>query len=220
MSIDGVSQKDGAQDSEEKNKVLDEFSSKLFYTLDMLDLLPKWWGDKPHSYEKWARELIAPLKRKSLTFNEVLKNWQGRVSRVGLHPSTDSKEKINLSEAERQKRIDQIEQFATWCNEHSEIIRANAHHLLTSLLARAFAYVYTVRTLGDFYTDCHRGEEEAFNREVIEKRFVEDVQERYRELEEQGRITESLRDMAMNHLIKHKSLYKSKAMKVMNGGEA
>ncbi|MFC4769540.1 hypothetical protein [Effusibacillus consociatus] len=213
MPTDSAAQISNGVKKTEQSALLDEFSYELFYTLDMLDLLPKKWSDKPHAYEKWARELLAPLKRKNANFTEVLKDWQSRVIRSGLHPS------YKISDTVRKMRFEQLDRFRIWCSNHQDIIQKNAHHLLTSLLARAFAYVFPVRTLSDFYTELHKGEADAFSTEVIEERFFSDVEERYQELKEQGRITPRLKEMARDHLLNKVGIYRERAMKKMNGGE-
>lgn len=204
MTIDEATQLSDFERLDNIEFSLDKFSLELFYTLDMLGLMSTRWNDKPHAYEKWARELIAPLKRKKANFDEVLSNWESRV--------------IRASSNSRKNSLDKLYKFLIWCKPHGETIRENAQHLLSSLLARAFIYVYSVRAFSDLYTELHKGEIEAFAPEIIKDRFSEDVKALYLDMEKEGRINRRQMVMARDHLIKNAGLYKNKTKKETNGG--
>jgi hypothetical protein len=209
---------EGLYMSEEK-KILDEFSNRMFFTLDMLGILTEYPGDlmnRPNAYEKWPRELVGPLKKKGANMRFVLEQWKNRVIRAALASATERR----ISESERQSYIEQLHKFEAWCWQYEDTIVRHANHLLTSLLARAFVYLYTVRALSDYYLQFHKDHPEMLTKEAVLQRFEEDVEQRYQELEKEGRIDPLLKECSMHHLMKYINYYKKKiSNQITNGGE-
>jgi hypothetical protein len=204
---------------EEVREILDAFTDRLFYTLDMLNLLPKSLSDRPHSFEKWARKLISPLKRSGAALEDELDKWENSVMRQhSFHL---------VKEENRHKRLDVLKEFRTFCEgqkngvPHQTVIKAHANHLLTSLLAKAVAYLYPVTELARAYTRQHVGQQEYFEKDVILKRFQADVQNRCEELKEKKHLTEQHLQWAQEHMVMFREYYaKFKNKEDGAGGEA
>ncbi|HEU4964480.1 MAG TPA: hypothetical protein VFV52_11605 [Bacilli bacterium] len=203
--------------------ILDEFTDNLFHTLDVLDLLPKSLSDRPHAFEKWARDLIAPLKRNGTMLEDVLDKWENRVLRQHSFYPKSGERVTGIKELTRQKRLDAMRAFRTFCeaSDHQAVIKANVTHLMTSLLAKAVAYLYPVLELARAYTNQHLEQPEFFEPGTIAMRFEEDVQQRFQELSEKRHVTEAHLKWAQEHLVVFSGYYvRFKKKEEVAGGEA
>jgi len=140
-------------------KELDEFCVRLFRTLDGLGLLPMDIGPrtKPHEYEKFSRLLFGSIKR----YNDVeagFREWESRVLRQ------------DNAQYRKKELYPELEQLRQWLATNTKILvenKANLQHLVTSLYARVFNYLYPRRVLALAYCIKHQGNTEAINPEFL-----------------------------------------------------
>lgn len=155
-------------------KELDEFCDRLFRTLDGLGLLPMSIGPdtKPHEYEKFSRFLLGSIKR----YNDVetgFREWESRVLRQ------------ENAQYRKKELYPVLEQLRQWLAANSKLLvenKVNLQHLLASLYARVFNYLYPRRVLALAYCVKHQGNSEAINREFLATALPNSVEQEVEKL--------------------------------------
>jgi len=116
-----------------------------------MGLLPSQLWAKPNEYEKYSRLLIGGIQR----YNDIesgFKEWSGRILRDAYY----RKKEFYLD----------LESLRQWMMGHSDMFKSkvNLQHLLTSLYARVFHYLYPRRVLANAYCEKYKNNTNILNK--------------------------------------------------------
>lgn len=150
---------------------LDEFCPHLFRVLDILGLLPRQLSAKPTEFEKYPRLLFGSIHR----YNDVdagFREWESRVLRA--------------AEYRMDEHYPELEALRGWMTGNAALFcnKANMQHLMSSLYARVFYYLYPRRVLVNAYCIKHKGRKNALTHDFLTREFPESVLEEVKKVQE------------------------------------
>lgn len=152
---------------------LDQFCNLLFGALDRLggDLLPLRLTERPTAFEKYPRLLLGSIQRYG-SVEAGFDEWLTKVLR-------------DANEHRKQEEFPELMSLRQWLVEHRALFEGNRetiNHLKRSLYGRLYTYLYPRRLLCTSYAECHKGNAEALQPEVIRARFTQQVQPQIEQL--------------------------------------
>lgn len=192
---------------------LDEFCGLLFRTLDRLggDLLPLFLSERPTSYEKYPRLLLAHIQY----YGDVeagFEEWKSKVLR-------------DACDYRREEEFPELLALKKWLLEHRGLFEGrkdNLNHLKRSLYARAYEYLYPRRLLTVAYAEANRGNPDALEEAAIRANFRQVVQPHIAKLAEvygEGERLETIVAEAEEFLIANRKRYRWREMGAVEAPE-
>jgi len=187
---------------------LDEFCGLLFRILDHLgsDLLPLFLSERPTSYEKYPRLLLAHIRYYD-NVEAGFEEWKSKVLR-------------DASDYRREEEFPELLALKKWLLDHRDLFEGrkdNINHLKRSIYARAYEYLYPRRLLTGVYAEANRGNPDALEEDAIRTNFHQLVQPHIVKLAEvygEGDRLKTIVDEAEEFLIANRQRYRWKMKEI------
>lgn len=162
---------------------------------------------KPNKLEKYPRELLAYLEYFNCEIGPAMTEWKNKIAR--LIKGRDPNKKIRLSIEQENKILNEIDKLKLFL-ESKKIDKNDLRHWKASLLGRIMNVMSNSWVLADKYANKHSGDIDAFEQQVIDDNFNNEMKNFA--LEELGIPESSLEkslELAKEHLKNRIQYYKN-----------